>query len=138
MQVLRRANGLVYVAGENSVPSAPSHLPSRLPNRLPDNVDLVKQLVDPALVSRLAEAAGKVSPALRRENGAVIEKEQVSCSSVKMRARWLTRGRGQFCYRPKTTDGECIIAELEAGVFVATGHGPWVSLALSSLLSLSV
>lgn len=82
-----RTNGLVYVAGENSIPTAPSYLQERLPNRLPENVDQVKQLVDPALVQRLVAAAAAVSPALRVENGAVIEKEQVSRFELAMQMK---------------------------------------------------
>jgi hypothetical protein len=41
-------------------------------------VDDVKAMLDPALIVRLKKAAAAVSPALRVENGAVIEREQVS------------------------------------------------------------
>ncbi|ORY92911.1 FAD dependent oxidoreductase [Leucosporidium creatinivorum] len=106
-ELFPRTNGLVYIAGENSTPTvAADHLPQRLPNRLPDNVVQVKQLVDPLLVQRLTASAAAVSSALDVSKGAVIEKEQ-------------------FCYRPKTHDGEAIIGELTKGTFVATGHGPW-------------
>ena len=93
-------------------------------------MDLVKQLVDPQLISRLVAAAAAVSPALRVENGAVIEKEQVSESSG-WRLLRLRSVSPQFCYRPKTMDGDCMIGELEKGIFVATGHGPWVSFSRS-------
>lgn len=107
---------LVYVAGENSItetrvtPSASSasghhHYP--LPNRLPSTVDGVRDLLDEACVGRLKRAAGAVSPLLKEENGAVIE-------------------RKQFCYRPISADRQPIIGPLRApDVFVATGHGPW-------------
>ena len=105
---------LVYVAGENSIPETrvtPSsstgghHHP--LPNRLPSNVDDVRNLLDEACVGRLKRAAGAVSPLLKEENGAVIE-------------------RKQFCYRPISADRQPIIGALRApDVFVATGHGPW-------------
>ncbi|TKA53306.1 hypothetical protein B0A53_04324 [Rhodotorula sp. CCFEE 5036] len=106
---------LVYVAGENSIPETrltPSvsstsgyhHHP--LPNRLPSTVDGVRDLLDEACVGRLKRAAGAVSPLLKEENGAVIE-------------------RKQFCYRPISSDRQPIIGALRApDVFVATGHGP--------------
>lgn len=72
-----RTNGLVYIAGENSTPTSPANHENTLPNRLPPNVDDVKAMLDPALIIRLKKAAAAVSPALRVENGAVIEREQV-------------------------------------------------------------
>lgn len=73
-----RANGLIYVAGENSIPEKGG--PQRregLPNKLPDTVDGVKNLLDERCVGRLKRAAGAVSPLLKEENGALIEKQQV-------------------------------------------------------------
>lgn len=105
---------LVYVAGENSIPetrvptsaaTAAGQVP--LPNRLPPTVDGVRDLLDEACVGRLKRAAGAVSPLLKEENGAVIE-------------------RKQFCYRPVSTDRQPIVGALRApDVFIATGHGPW-------------
>lgn len=106
---------LVYVAGENSIPETrvtPSSASGNghhhaLPNRLPSTVDGVRDLLDEACVGRLKRAAGAVSPLLKEENGAVIE-------------------RKQFCYRPVSSDRQPIIGALRApDVFVATGHGPW-------------
>lgn len=59
------------------MPTTSTTLVERLPNRLPENVDLVKRLLDPRLVERLVASAAAVSPALRVDNGAVIEKKQV-------------------------------------------------------------
>ncbi|GAA5971400.1 hypothetical protein JCM11641_008339 [Rhodosporidiobolus odoratus] len=108
-----RANGLIYVAGENSIPEAGGATAQRqrrdgggLPNMLPKTVDEVKGMVDQRLVGRLKRAAGAVSPLLKEENGAVVEREQ-------------------FCYRPIAADREPIMGELSPGVFIATGHGPW-------------
>lgn len=80
-----RSNGLVYVAGENSIPSAPAFASSDrisgqnlLPNLLPDSPDGVKLLLDQRLIGRLITSAAMVSPALDVKNGAVVEREQVS------------------------------------------------------------
>lgn len=124
---MRRTNGLVYVAGENSTPTSPSPHPDTLPNRLPPNVDDVKAMLDPALVVRLKKAAAAVSPALRVENGAVIEREQVRRKPQYLSSHSHTDFLLQFCYRPKSLDGDCMVGRLAPGVFVATGHGPWVS-----------
>ncbi|BGO88660.1 hypothetical protein NBRC10512_003488 [Rhodotorula toruloides] len=102
-----RANGLIYVAGENSIPERGG--PQRkdgLPNKLPDTVDGVKGLLDERCVGRLKRAAGAVSPLLKEENGAVIEKEQ-------------------FCYRPIASDREPIIGPLAPDVYISTAMGPW-------------
>ncbi|GAA5905455.1 hypothetical protein JCM6882_003166 [Rhodosporidiobolus microsporus] len=118
-----RTNGLIYVAGENSIPSTSiggveKHFVAHgkaggkkdrqleLMNKLTPTVDDVKLLLDPACVGRLKRAAGAVSPLLKEENGAVIEKEQ-------------------FCYRPVSPDREPIVGELEPGILIATAHGPW-------------
>ncbi|BGP21970.1 FAD dependent oxidoreductase [Rhodotorula toruloides] len=102
-----RANGLIYVAGENSIPERGG--PQRkngLPNKLPDTVDGVKELLDERCIGRLKRAAGAVSPLLKEENGAVVEKEQ-------------------FCYRPIAADREPIIGALAPDVFISTAMGPW-------------
>ncbi|GAA5830619.1 hypothetical protein JCM11251_002535 [Rhodosporidiobolus azoricus] len=115
-----RTNGLIYVAGENSIPSTSlagvdKHFVSygkekgeklELMNKLTPTVDDVKQLLDPACVGRLKRAAGAVSSLLKEENGAIVEKQQ-------------------FCYRPVSPDREPIVGELEPGILVATAHGPW-------------
>ncbi|BGP29169.1 hypothetical protein JCM10296v2_000907 [Rhodotorula toruloides] len=102
-----RANGLIYVAGENSIPerSGPQRK-NGLPNKLPDTVDGVRELLDERCVGRLKRAAGAVSPLLKEENGAVIEKEQ-------------------FCYRPIASDREPIIGPLAPDVYISTAMGPW-------------
>ncbi|GAA6063159.1 hypothetical protein JCM10212_006317 [Sporobolomyces blumeae] len=101
-----RKNGLVYVAGENSIPASASESDVGLPNKLPANVDEVKEMVDRECVERLTRAAGAVSPFLKVENGAKVEKTQ-------------------FCYRPISVDREPIVGFVEKDVLVATGHGPW-------------
>ncbi|GAA6020319.1 hypothetical protein JCM8202_002620, partial [Rhodotorula sphaerocarpa] len=111
---------LIYVAGENSIPETPKRGGSTaaagagvslavppLPNRLPQSVDEVRDLLDERLIGRLKRAAGAVSPLLKEENGATIERQQ-------------------FCYRPISSDREPILGPLQLpDVFVATGHGPW-------------
>lgn len=79
-ELFSRSNGLVYVAGENTMPvtAYEGQDIGRLPNRLPDTVDSVKYLTDKRLSNRLKIAAAAVSPALREENGAVIVHEGVS------------------------------------------------------------
>ena len=72
-----RKNGLVYVAGENSIPETRAQGERGLPNKLPESVDEVKEMIDGRLVGRLKRAAGAVSALLKEENGAVVEKEQV-------------------------------------------------------------
>lgn len=115
-----RTNGLVYIAGENSIPSTSSSGNRRyggeqragqgaLPNRLPDEADDVEALLDENLIARLIVSAAAVSPLLDLAKGATIE-------------------RRQFCYRPITPDGAPLVGKLCEGVFVATGHGPWVRL----------
>lgn len=102
-----RSNGLVYVAGENSIPSAPVNgLEERLPHRLPQKATDVIKLLDQKLVARLVASAGAVSDALKVENGAIIEREQL-------------------CYRPVTPDMEPIIDEIGRQIWLAAGHGPW-------------
>ncbi|GAA5924441.1 NAD(P)/FAD-dependent oxidoreductase [Sporobolomyces koalae] len=101
-----RKNGLVYVAGENSIPASAHESSVGLPNKLPQYVNEVKNMVDADCAGRLKRAAGAVSPFLKEENGAVIE-------------------RTQFCYRPISSDREPIVGFLERDVLVATGHGPW-------------
>lgn len=114
------ARELIYVAGENSIPemlvrggstaaagAGVSLAVPPLPNRLPQSVDEVRDLLDERLIGRLKRAAGAVSPLLKEENGATIERQQ-------------------FCYRPISSDREPILGPLQApDVFVATGHGPW-------------
>jgi hypothetical protein len=79
-ELFPRSNGCVYVAGENSIPSTELEgADGILPNRLPDRADGVGKLLDQKLVGRLRRAAEAVSLALRVENGAIIEKEQVRC-----------------------------------------------------------
>ncbi|KAL8286462.1 hypothetical protein RQP46_004479 [Phenoliferia psychrophenolica] len=104
-EAFTRPDGTVYVAGENSIPST-AMVDAGLPNRLPKNADGVEALKDENLVKRLVNAAAAISPALNVGNGAVVE-------------------RSRFCYRPITPDGEPMIGQLEPGVFIATGHGPW-------------
>ncbi|GAA5859940.1 hypothetical protein JCM1840_001805 [Sporobolomyces johnsonii] len=83
-----RKNGLVYVAGENSIPdSAARGSGGALENKLPGTVDQVEGMVDQECVGRLKRAAGAVSPLLKEENGAVVE-------------------RMQLCYRPISSDRE--------------------------------
>ncbi|GAA5907763.1 hypothetical protein JCM5296_004528 [Sporobolomyces johnsonii] len=102
-----RKSGLVYVAGENSIPdSAARGSGVGLENKLPGTVDQVEGMVDQECVGRLKRAAGAVSPLLKEENGAVVE-------------------RMQLCYRPISSDREPIVGKLDDDVFVATGHGPW-------------
>ncbi|GAA5870599.1 hypothetical protein JCM16303_001530 [Sporobolomyces ruberrimus] len=101
-----RSNGLVYVAGENSIPESALSIEGGLPNKLPSTVDRVKGMIDEECVGRLKRAAGAVSPFLKEENGAVIEKKQ-------------------FCYRPISSDREPIVGFLNDETLVATGHGPW-------------
>ncbi|GAA5971976.1 hypothetical protein JCM21900_002624 [Sporobolomyces salmonicolor] len=104
-----RTNGLVYVAGENSIPRAARESDVGLDNKLPGTVDQVARMVDPTCVGRLKRAAGAVSPLLKEENGAVVERMQC----------------GKLCYRPISSDREPIVGKLDDDVFVATGHGPW-------------
>ncbi|KAM0787781.1 hypothetical protein ACM66B_003836 [Microbotryomycetes sp. NB124-2] len=108
-ELFTRLNGLVYVAGENTVPNAPNRKLQNKSvgnNRLPENVDDVQDLLDENLLERLKVAAEAVSELLRVSNGATIEAQQL-------------------CYRPKTFDGECMIGPLCDNVLIATGHGPW-------------
>lgn len=78
-ELFPRSNGLVYVAGENSIPTTipASKGEKDLDNGLPVVVDEVINLLDKRLVSRLSKAAGRVSKSLMVEHGAVIEKAQV-------------------------------------------------------------
>ncbi|GAA5892172.1 hypothetical protein JCM8208_001462 [Rhodotorula glutinis] len=104
-----RTNGLVYVAGENSIPETRAQRAAGLPNKLPESVDEVRGMIDGRLVGRLKRAAGAVSALLKEENGAVVEKEQ-------------------FCYRPISPDREPIIGQLSPSdptVYVSTAKGPW-------------
>lgn len=129
-----RADGSVYVAGENSIPSVGGGESAGLPNRLPEKAEEVKKLLDPKLVERLINSAGAVSKALDVKRGAVIEKQQVRSAFSSMSSALTLLS--QFCYRPITPDGEPLIGELKPGVFVATGHGPWgITLAPGSSLS---
>ncbi|GJN87711.1 hypothetical protein Rhopal_000666-T1 [Rhodotorula paludigena] len=108
-ELFTRVNGLVFVAGENTIPETRSQEPSGLPNKLPPRVDEVKDMIDQRLVGRLKRAAGAVSALLKEENGAVIEKEQ-------------------FCYRPVAPDREPIIGPLsraDPSITVNTAMGPW-------------
>jgi len=73
-----RKNGLVYVAGENSIPGSAVESKVGLPNKLPSTTDEVKKMIDEECVGRLKRAAGAVSPFLKEENGAVIERTQAS------------------------------------------------------------
>ncbi|GAA6041708.1 hypothetical protein JCM8097_003093 [Rhodosporidiobolus ruineniae] len=100
-----RKNGIIFVAGENRIPET-NPARDHLDNKLPPTVDGVKNLLDQNLINRLKRAAGAVSPLLKEENGAIIEAEQ-------------------FCYRPVFPDREPAVGELEPGVILATGHGPW-------------
>ncbi|KAK4702732.1 hypothetical protein P7C70_g3487, partial [Phenoliferia sp. Uapishka_3] len=104
-EAFTRPNGLVYVAGENSIPRTEG-VDVGLPNRLPLSADGVAALLDQGLIARLVNASAAISPALNVANGAVVEK-------------------AQFCYRPITPDGEPMLGELQSGVFIACGHGPW-------------
>ncbi|KPV76733.1 uncharacterized protein RHOBADRAFT_51732, partial [Rhodotorula graminis WP1] len=104
-----RTNGLVYVAGENSIPETRAQSARGLPNKLPETVDEVRGMIDGRLVGRLKRAAGAVSALLKEENGAVVEKEQ-------------------FCYRPISPDREPMIGQLSPSdptVYVSTAKGPW-------------
>lgn len=103
----------IYVAGENSIPDTPLPTPTAsgdappLPNRLPATVDAVRDLLDEQCIGRLKRAAGAVSPLLKEENGARIERQQ-------------------FCYRPISSDRQPMLGPLRApDIFIATGHGPW-------------
>ena len=79
-------------------------------NHLPSDPKHVVDLVDEALISRLLASAAMTSPLLDVKRGATLEK-------------------AQLCYRPATPDGNPLIGRLGGmdGVFVASGHGPWVS-----------
>ncbi|KAI5478667.1 FAD dependent oxidoreductase [Pseudohyphozyma bogoriensis] len=106
-ELFTRASGVVYLAGENTIPSTTNPLAGLGgPHKLPPKAEDVKTLVDPALIKRLTTSAGVVSPNLDINTGAVLE-------------------AAQFCYRPITPDGEPIIDEIEKSVYVASGHGPW-------------
>ncbi|GAA5895075.1 NAD(P)/FAD-dependent oxidoreductase [Sporobolomyces salmoneus] len=94
-----RKNGQVYIAGENSIPDSAPSSKVGLPNKLPETVDEVKGMIDDECVGRLKRAAGAVSPFLKEENGAVIE-------------------RTQFCYRPISSDREPIVGFLEKNVLL--------------------
>ncbi|KAM0754781.1 FAD dependent oxidoreductase [Meredithblackwellia eburnea MCA 4105] len=110
-EAFTRPNGLVYVAGENTIPATERAVKTTLPHKLPLNADDVQELLDQNLVTRLLNGAGAISPSMNIHNGAKLE-------------------RAKFCYRPITPDGAPMIGELEPGVFIATGHGPWgISLA---------
>ncbi|TNY24262.1 FAD dependent oxidoreductase [Rhodotorula diobovata] len=104
-----RTNGLVYVAGENTIPETRAQRLEGLPNKLPESADEVREMIDERLVGRLKRAAGAVSPLLKEENGAVVERQQ-------------------FCYRPIAPDREPIIGLLDPSdptVYVSTAKGPW-------------
>ncbi|KAI5478265.1 FAD dependent oxidoreductase [Pseudohyphozyma bogoriensis] len=106
-EMFPRASGVVYVAGENSIPTTTNALAGQGgQHKLPPRAEDVKTLLDPGLVKRLTVSAGVVSPNLDVKTGAVVEV-------------------AQFCYRPITPDGEPVIDEIEKDVYVATGHGPW-------------
>lgn len=78
-----RGNGVVYVAGENSIPSGfgdgAEGEGGLRKNKLPKTVDGVKGLLDEGLVRRLIVAAGLVSKRLDVGRGAMVEKTQVCC-----------------------------------------------------------
>ena len=110
--MLSRPSGVVYFAGENSIPHARGNVEeeAKSPNHLPADPSKVIELVDQALVNRLLTSAAMTSPLLDVRRGAVLEK-------------------AQLCYRPTTPDGDPLIGRLGQdgdGLFVATGHGPWV------------
>ncbi|GAA5856401.1 hypothetical protein JCM8547_008727 [Rhodosporidiobolus lusitaniae] len=115
-EMFTRKNGLVFVAGENSIPETGEADRTvelsggrgrvTLLNKLPPTVDEVKEMTDPALSARLTRAAGLVSPLLDEKKGAVVEKRQ-------------------FCYRPTTPDMEPVMGKIAPGVWISTGHGPW-------------
>lgn len=111
-EIFYRESGIIFIAGENSIPSPPSETPilyageTLEANHLPPSVKGVEELLDATLLNRLIRAAKLVSPAFDVELGAVVEKSQL-------------------CYRPITSDGECIIDRIRDNIFVAVGHGPW-------------
>lgn len=84
-EAFTRPNGLVYVAGENSIPSTGADV--GLPHRLPLTADGVAALLDPNLVKRLANAAAAISPALSVANGAELERSRVSWLRRRSEAR---------------------------------------------------
>jgi glycine/D-amino acid oxidase-like deaminating enzyme len=123
-ELFPRADGTVYVAGENN--AAP----------LPDDPAAVDGLVDDDIAERLVRATAHIS--LELSEG-VVETRQVSapCHGVRVdRLNW-----GQLCYRPTFADGRPAVGKLQEGVWVATGgsaacsdrfamlslagHGPW-------------
>lgn len=111
---LARPSGVVYIAGENSIPHQKIDIKEQVlsSNHLPDDPSKVIDLVDDALVSRLLTSAAMTSPLLDVRKGAVLEK-------------------AQLCYRPTTPDGDPLIGrlgEVGNGLFVAAGHGPWAGL----------
>ena len=84
-ELFPRANGLVFIAGENAIPSVSvGGIEERyageeeLPHRLPRNAAGVDGLLDKGLIARLLNSAAQISPALSLAHGAVLEKEQVS------------------------------------------------------------
>lgn len=132
-----RTNGLVYVAGENTIPETRAQRLEGLPNKLPESADEVREMIDERLVGRLKRAAGAVSPLLKEENGAVVERQQVRLFSpfpllIPKRASDanapLAAACAQFCYRPIAPDREPIIGLLDPSdptVYVSTAKGPW-------------
>jgi glycine/D-amino acid oxidase-like deaminating enzyme len=112
-----RPSGVVYLAGENSIPHKRDsiHEESKTANHLPANPAQVIGLVDNVLVSRLVTAAAMTSPLLDLKRGAKLEK-------------------AQLCYRPTTMDGNPLIGRSGGeGMFLAAGHGPWVSDEITSI-----
>lgn len=134
-ELFPRANGLVFVAGENSIPSVKVGKAERfagemeLPNRLPRDAAGVDELLDKALIARLLSSAAQISPALSLAHGAVLEKEQVSFPVPTLpHEKFADDLVNQFCYRPVHADGSPMIGTLKDNVFLATAHGPWVIL----------
>ena len=83
-----------YVAGENGgVPIVASAADA-------------DQLISPAKIDKLLNAAAALSSTLDLAEGAEVI-------------------RTQLCYRPTTPDGAPIISRLVQNVWLACGHGPW-------------
>lgn len=111
--LISRPDATVYIAGENSIPHSSLDRSTTLSNHLPADPSQVIDLVDQSLVDRLLRSAVLTSPLLNIKRGAELVK-------------------AQLCYRPSSPDGNPLIGRLgmqkeEEGVYVAAGHGPWVS-----------
>ncbi|SGY67366.1 BQ5605_C004g02769 [Microbotryum silenes-dioicae] len=98
-ELFTRTCGAIYIAGENSMPST-----------VAEQVEIKPSTQD--------------GPNKLPANFDDVEKLQddklIGLGLVKSHAL-------QFCYRPVSSEGEPQIGALIDDVFVATGHGPWVS-----------